>query len=187
MESDKQVNFYFSGLKDSGLVNETEGKAALKFIILQNDQFHARNANLISELSQAKTENDELSDLNSKLNSQKAILMGYLKNVYSLLKPYRELTKLYQRQQSLTRRSRQMEYVFRALALSPLVVSLLFTSIWAMIISTLMIAGGIVCYYSQYSKQDKIAAIEVLILDLLREVDDVEKANVLLDQLVDGL
>jgi hypothetical protein len=189
MESEKQVNFYFSGLKDSGLVNETDSKAALKFIILQNDQFHTRNTELTTELAQSKAEMDELDDLNSKLDRQKAVLTGHLKNAYSLLKPYRELAKLYQRRQKITRDSECLQRWSYSLGLGPVVASLMAFSIWSVIFMALLSGGlfGYFWYYWLCTNSEKIVAVDAAVKDLLKEIEEVEKANTLLDQLIEGL
>src|SRR6185503_20078011 len=81
MTTDQPVNFYFGGLKHSGIVNEKDtSKDSSNYIILQNDHLHRRVHELETELSDLRKDFEELEEENGSLETSKTSLKGYIKN-----------------------------------------------------------------------------------------------------------
>jgi len=173
--------FYFSALPDSGLVREND-PGSLKFLILQNDHFHRKIEEQNKRIAELESSNQELEDSNSRIERQKVLLRGYLKNMNAMCELYGLLDDYHQ-----TRHRFYCRYIlFQKVYITLGILSLLlfcFLSFYQATPVALALISSIVYHYRTNSNKDSIKSMNRMIGEKRKEIAEIKKSNDLLDQL----
>lgn len=89
------VNFYFSGLDKSNLINDKTNNNDSRYIIFQNDFLHKKVSELEKEINRLERIIEELEDENESLETSKTSLKGYIKNEGEYNRLSRNLVDIY--------------------------------------------------------------------------------------------
>lgn len=87
--------------------------AERKYIILQNDELHAKNKALVEESMELKGHNEELEEDNGRLEQRITNITGILKNFHAMNKLYKDLSE---HEKTMFENSRKDFYDFRSRA-----------------------------------------------------------------------
>ena len=167
------VSLYFGGLKNSPLLNDKDD-GALKFIILQNDQFHQEIDKIKEKCKVLEAEIMELEASNDSLEKTRKCLQGYIKNEHDVATSYKELYEI------TNKRSNSLA-LNRFLSMIIFGISNIINNYYV----SLMISIGIITYmfydFNSYTSQTKRLNV------ILKRIKETEKSNSYLDELIDNM
>jgi len=175
------VNFYFGKLPDSDLLNEHKDNGALKYILLQNDQYHRKNTEMEEKCKNLEGELNELESSHDSLEKTRNCLRGYIRNEHEVSLAYKQLYQISNRMSTTQTNSFWNEiYLISILILVNFILGQYIFNIASL---SGILGFKLYLHYDQINHEENQKRMR----DLLFKVKETEKSNSYLDELIDNM
>ena len=172
-------------IKPSTISESVAGKddKTTEYIILQNNTFISKHIEMLNQLKELKSQNDELEEFNDKLGRSKGCIQGIAKNQYLLNIENTKSIKFYKTQLDICFTS----YLYSNIFILPWMVITLFNLNFKIKFAFVIVTFTIQCktFYKQYIWYKKLHKNED-ICEIEKEIKVLDKSSDTLHELVDN-
>lgn len=178
---EKSYNFFISEKEVKENLMKKDNPTT-EYIIIQNNELHARNAELMKELEEIKIEMTEKEEIIESLEKSKTCLTGYVKNQNAEIESHKKLFENFKKQHS-----EWITLLFSLIGISSSYIVFIYCNFsieinTAIILCIFSLQLSYLMYTSR--KVDHIKKEEASILDELKSLD---MSNDYLDDIIDNL
>lgn len=179
--AEKSYNFFISEKEVKENLMKKDNPTT-EYIIIQNNQLHARNAELVKELEEIKIEMTDKEEIIESLEKSKTCLTGYVKNQNAELEAYKKLNQVVTRQHS------EWTYMlYSLLATCCIYIVFIYCDFSVEINTSLVLSIFFVQLSYVFHTSRKINVIKKEELTILDELKSIDMSNDYLDDIIDNL